>query len=392
MRTFEQTHQWLKFEPDLRRLSYKLWMLLGEAKSKCDHIAGIPLQPATAAYLHRLYLAKGVLASTAIEGNTLSEEEVMRLLDKTLKLPPSKAYLEQEVANIIAACGEIAKRIFQQNQRSLSVELIKDLNRMVLKDLSLAEGVAAGELRQFKVGVGRYGAVDAADCKYLLGEFCRFLNGSLGGLEADRMVIGIVKAVLGHLYFELIHPFGDGNGRTGRLIEFFILLCSGVPTAAAHLLSNFYNQTRAEYYRQLDYISQSKGDVVRFLEYALSGLVDGLQEQINVIRFEQITTIWCNFVHESFRDASTADKRRRDLALAISTPPRPPGNFIPIEKVLETQARAAAAYAKKTKKTLRRDLGALEKKGIVEISPQGVRARIEILSAFQPERVAEESK
>ena len=49
---------------------------VGEAVSKIEHIAGVPLEPESARALHEVYLAKGALATTAIEGNTLSEEEV----------------------------------------------------------------------------------------------------------------------------------------------------------------------------------------------------------------------------------------------------------------------------------------------------------------------------
>lgn len=52
--------------------------MLGEAASKCEHIAGVPLRPSVAQELHRLYLAKGALATTAIEGNTLTENEVLQ--------------------------------------------------------------------------------------------------------------------------------------------------------------------------------------------------------------------------------------------------------------------------------------------------------------------------
>ncbi|MCC6745869.1 MAG: Fic family protein, partial [Acidobacteria bacterium] len=62
------TYPWITFRLDLSELSTETWMLLGEARSKCEHIAGVPLKPAVAERLHRLYLAKGVHATTAIEG------------------------------------------------------------------------------------------------------------------------------------------------------------------------------------------------------------------------------------------------------------------------------------------------------------------------------------
>jgi len=81
-----------------------------------------------------------------------------------------------------------------------------------------------------------------------------------------------------------IHPFGDGNGRTARLVEFQILLQAGIPSPAAHLLSNHYKQTRTEYYRQLATASRSGGNILPFIEYAVGGFVDGLKEQLALIR------------------------------------------------------------------------------------------------------------
>ena len=102
MRTFERTHPWISFRIDLRKAAPTLWLLLGEAASKCEHIAGVPLRPSVAQSLHQLYLAKGALATTAIEGNTLTETEVLAHLQGKLRLPPSKEYLGQEVDNCVS--------------------------------------------------------------------------------------------------------------------------------------------------------------------------------------------------------------------------------------------------------------------------------------------------
>ena len=82
MRTYLKTHPWLKFNVDLRQLNYTIWTALGEAQSKCEHISGVPLRPTVARELHKLFLAKGVLATTAIEGNTLTESEVLQHLHR----------------------------------------------------------------------------------------------------------------------------------------------------------------------------------------------------------------------------------------------------------------------------------------------------------------------
>ena len=93
MKTCEKTHPWISFKINMTRAKPTFWMLLGEAASKCEHIAGVPLQPETAKRLHQLYLAKGAAATTAIEGNTLTEEEVLQHIEGKLELPASKEYL-----------------------------------------------------------------------------------------------------------------------------------------------------------------------------------------------------------------------------------------------------------------------------------------------------------
>src|SRR5450759_19000 len=95
-RNYEQSHPWVSFLLDLRRVPYDIWVMLGECQSQCEHIAGTPLRPDVSELLHTIYLAKGVAATTAIEGNTLSEEQVRQQIQGKLTVPPSKEYLKQE--------------------------------------------------------------------------------------------------------------------------------------------------------------------------------------------------------------------------------------------------------------------------------------------------------
>lgn len=188
---------------------------------------------------------------------------------------------------------------------------------------------------------------------------------------------------MAHLYLAWIHPFGDGNGRTARLVEFQILLAAGVPTPAAHLFSNHYNQTRAEYYRQLDRASKSGGEILPFLEYAVNGFVDGLREQLKVILAQQWDVTWENYVHDVFLNQNSASEtRQRWLALDLGDAL----DAVPVGKISELTPRLAKAYAAKTPKTLQRDLGALEKLGLIERTPKGVRAIREIILGFLPWR------
>jgi Fic family protein len=384
MRTFERTHPWISFRIDLRKAAPTLWLLLGEVASKCEHIAGVPLRPSVAQSLHQLYLAKGALATTAIEGNTLTEKEVLARLQGKLKLPPSKEYLGQEVDNIAAACQRIGEQL-RKGDTLLTAERVCDFDRQVLEKLTLDEGVVPGQVRTHSVVVGNvYRGAPPEDCQFLLERLCEWLaSGEFAAPEGMEMVYAILKAVVAHLYMAWIHPFGDGNGRTARLVELQILLSAGVPTPAAHLLSNHYNQTRAEYYRQLDRASKSGGELAPFLEYAARGFVDGLREQLGVIREQQWDVAWRSYVHEKFRDhAGTNAKRQRDLVLDLSTAREP----VAVGKITELTPRLAKTYAGISAKTLQRDLAAVEEMELVERKPEGVRARRELILAFLPWR------
>ena len=386
MRTYEKTHPWINFTLDLNKASHKHWLMLGAASSKCAHVSGVPLLPVVAAELSKLYLAKGALATAAIEGNTLTEEEVAKHLEGKLQLPPSKAYLKQELDNIIRACNLISGNLLKGNPKEITVEMAKLYNQMVLDELDLEEDVVPGEIRKHSVGVWTYRGAPAEDCPYLLERLCEWLNEFIPPSDDEKMVFGIVKAIICHIYLAWIHPFGDGNGRTARLLEFHILISCGVPDLSAQLLSNHYNMTRTDYYKQLDASHKSGGNIFPFISYALQGFVDGLNEQIEIIRRQQVIVHWKDYVHEMFSNKDgKSEVRRRRLIIDMSSMTNDMSSLcetIPLNQLRYITPRIAEAYAGLTDKTLVRDVIALIKMGLVEKMKDGFRAKPETMFAF----------
>jgi Fic family protein len=382
MRTYEKTHPWLTFSADLSRAPTKLWIMLGECQSKCEHIRDAPILPETSEEILQIYLAKGALATTAIEGNTLTEKEVREHLEGKLRLPPSREYLAREIDNIVHACNVVLGFISEgMTPPPLSVKEMKILNYMVLADLSVEDHVIPGELRTVSVGVPGYRGAPAGDCQYLLERLCEWLNGpDFQAPTGMKIVFSIIKAVLAHLYIAWIHPFGDGNGRTARLVEFCILISSGVPHPAAHLLSNHYNATRAQYYQELSKASQSKGNVVSFLAYAVQGLLDGLREQLESIQAQQWEVVWRDFVYRTLKGKPTEllDRKRR-LVFAVTDQPKP----VTVKSIPDLTPQLARAYAAKTAKTLARDVNDLVKQGLLVKEKGKIRARFEAISGFK---------
>ena len=379
--SYQNTHPWITFELDLRHVSPSFWMLLGEACSKCEYIAGIPLAPQTSELLHQVSLERGARATTAIEGNTLSEEEVSRLARGELRLPPSKEYLGREVQNILDACNEMLNTLSGGYDLPMDLEHLRRLNAQVLKGLPLGDDVIPGEIRTHEVGVARYRGAPAKDCEHLLGRLCSWLNDMSIDLGHSALALPIIKSIVADLYLAWIHPFGDGNGRTARLVEFQTLISSGIPSPAAHLLSNHYNETRSEYYRTLDRSSRVPNGVIEFLTYALQGFVDGLTEQLTVIRRQILRDTWTNYVHTQFHDRKGfANTRRRNLVLDLSEVDGP----VPPRDIRTLTPRLAEAYLNKTSKTITRDINVLKTMGLVRQTREGIEPTVDMMLAFLP--------
>lgn len=320
MRQFEKTHPWITFQIDLRDVPYSLWMKLGECTSKIEHISRVPLVHDSAEDLYKIYLAKGVHATTAIEGNTLSEEDVLRHMAGELELPPSREYLAQEVDNVINAINATIEGMREGSVEPLDIEWICEINRAVLDKLEQQEGSIPGAIRTHSVGVGgRYRGAPPEDCEFLLRRLCQWLKDGIDVPEGEEITFAIIRAVMAHLYVAWIHPFGDGNGRTARLLELAVLLHAGIPVPACHLLSSHYSATRAEYARQLARTSQSRGEIVPFLYYAVQGFLDGLNGQLEMIWKQHLDIVWQHHVYQHFpKQDNVAGKRRRDLLLELS--------------------------------------------------------------------------
>jgi len=181
--------------------------LIAEISAQIERYA-IRLEQEDGLRLRKANRIKTIHSSLAIEGNTLSEDEVRDIIDGKNVVAPIKQI--QEVKNAIA-----------------TYELFPKLNPISVKDLLKAHGVMmqalvddAGHFRRSGVGVfGEQGLVHLAPpadrVKFLMDELFSWLKTSKDHL--------LIRSCVFHFEFEFIHPFIDGNGRMGRLWQSLIL-------------------------------------------------------------------------------------------------------------------------------------------------------------------------
>lgn len=206
--------------------------------------------------LHRINRIKTIQGSLAIEGNTLSTEQITAILDGKPVIAPINEI--QEIRNAIKA-----------------YELFNALNPANIDDLlkvhlTMEAGLIddAGSFRRGSVGVASgeeiiHYAPSAERVPYLMRDLFDWLN------ETEEHPL--IKSSVFHYEFEFIHPFSDGNGRTGRLWQ-TLILANWRPIFKNLPIENIVYKHRKEYYRAIA-ISGGADGCTPFIEFIL-GVID----------------------------------------------------------------------------------------------------------------------
>lgn len=212
-----------------------------------------------------------IFSSLAIEGNTLSMDQITAIMDNTHVIGPAKDI--REVRNAIKAYDLLS---------SFKTYSIKDFLKAhaVLMDTLLKK---PGEYRRKQVGI-----MKGNDVKHIAPGHA-MVPGLMTGLfsyiknDAD---LNIIKSCVFHYEVEFIHPFEDGNGRMGRLWQTRILMDTNplfeyVPTEET------IRDNQAEYYTILESCDK-KGNSTGFIEFMLEVINKTLRETIKKVKVSGI--------------------------------------------------------------------------------------------------------
>ena len=199
-------------------------------------------------------------ASTAIEGNPLTLEQV-RALEEGRELSAVETRPKREILNYFAGLRYIEKHA---KKKTLRHEDIFKLHRLLAgKVMDQGE---AGRYRTIQVRVGRHYPPAAADVSGLMFELLEWWN-----KKAPELSPALSSSIL-HYQFEWIHPFADGNGRTGRALALWELYRRGFDSHHIFSVDEYYWEDRPAYYRALDAVRDDGGDLTGWLEYCAQGL------------------------------------------------------------------------------------------------------------------------
>lgn len=192
--------------------------------------------------------------TNAIEGSTLSQKEVVQLLEKN-RLPDKNVFDIEETRGVVDAI-----KLIRKTKLHISLELIKNLHYTVFKKTKPFAGKfrAKGVEVVITDGFGNivHQGSPAAKVRSLLLELIAWYN------KNKKKYSPILLAAVVHNQFENIHPFQDGNGRVGRLLLNNILLKHALPPV------NIEFDRRQEYYKTLQSY-EKEGNIRPTLEFIL---------------------------------------------------------------------------------------------------------------------------
>ncbi|MDD4170002.1 MAG: Fic family protein [Desulfotomaculaceae bacterium] len=204
--------------------------------------------------------------SNAIEGNTLTISETKVVLEG-ITIGGKSVREHLEVINHRDAIVFLEELV--QNDESLTEWIVKNLHRLVLKNIAHEH---AGVYRNENVIIS--GARHRPPAHYLVKEQMEQLVMKCSGLWQD--LHPIERATLLHGEFVKIHPFIDGNGRTARLLMNFELMKKGYPPVIIK------KEMRSQYYDALD-IAHTTGDYGDFLKLVAGCAEESLDLWLSVL-------------------------------------------------------------------------------------------------------------
>ena len=220
-------------------------------------------------------LTNDVVKSSAIEGETLSPEEVRSSIARRLGLdiaglPPASRDVESIVEMMLDATQQFAKPLTQDRLWGWHAALFPT-GRSGLHRITVGawRSENAGPMQVVSGPVGHERVhFEAPGADRLEKEMQAFLAWFEGPLDLDP----VLKAGIAHLWFVTVHPFEDGNGRIGRAIADMALARADGTPDRFYSLSSQIEAERKGYYAQLEKQQRSSLDITGWLEWFLDCL------------------------------------------------------------------------------------------------------------------------
>jgi Fic family protein len=254
-------------------MDLEMWQLLSQADRALGRLDGATDALPNPDLFVYMYVRKEAVLSSQIEGTQASLIDVLEFESRAVE--PENPQDVAEVVNYIAAINHGLEML---EQLPVSMRLIREIHRELLQGVRGAER-DPGEFRRSQNWIGASGCT-LAEAIYVPPpphEMQEALSNLERFLHDPSPMPTLLKIGLAHAQFETIHPFLDGNGRTGRLLITFLLCEQNILKHPLLYISYYFKKNRTKYYERLQAV-RDEGAWESWLKFFLRGVYEVAQE------------------------------------------------------------------------------------------------------------------
>jgi len=250
-----------------------------------------------------MYIRKDAASSSQIEGTKATMIDAIEAESKTTEKLPEDV---DDILHYIKALNYGLERL---KKFPISLRFLKEIHKELMKDARASHYSDPGNFRTTQNWIGGTAPNNAhfvppppEEMKNALSDLEKFLH------DSDDL-LPIIKAGIIHAHFETIHPFLDGNGRTGRILITLYLWLNKLLDRPVLFLSSYFKRHQKVYYLRLD--GYHEGEIEPWLDFFLDGVSDTAQQAIETVK--QITTLR----EEDMKKIHSLGKTDADSAIAV---------------------------------------------------------------------------
>ncbi len=269
-------HKLKELPPKKGFLNDEIYKELLDARTQIAELKGYCLDYPNPLLLLSPSIIKESLASSEIEDvhTTLINVFQNSLLPEAERRPADKEVLRYREAIMLG---------FQllQEKPIIGTGLMVDIQNTLMQIDGAGFRIDQNAIVNPKTGEMIFVPPKPEDIEALIKNWEVYVNGDGLSIEDDPLI----KCAIAHYQFESIHPFNDGNGRTGRILMVLQLINANLLTVPILYISGYINKNRTEYYRLLRGVTNEDG----WAEYVLF-MVKGFKEQALITKNHLLET------------------------------------------------------------------------------------------------------
>lgn len=224
-----------------------------------------------------MYVRKDAASSSQIEGTHATMIDAIEAAENINDDIPSDV---DDILHYIQALNYGLNRVTKDNF-PVSLRFIRELHKMLMEKARATHFSDPGEFRKSQNWIGGTRPNNARFVPPPIYEMQRALNDFENFIYAEDSILPVIKAGLIHAQFETIHPFLDGNGRTGRLIITFYLWKEQILEKPVLFLSSYFKTHQNTYYEKL--FGYQYGRVSEWIDFYLDGVIEVATEAIDIV-------------------------------------------------------------------------------------------------------------